>query len=160
MAEKENHFSGPILSLDLGLKRVGVAISDPTLAAITRLPPLRRSNWKRLLLDVSDLVRRFDAQALIIGWPLRLNGTEGEAADGAREIARKFAWSLDLPVFLEDERLTSTEAGEELRAAGCDARQIAAQIDSESAAIILRDFIAGGQQRNRVSRQSNESLPA
>lgn len=151
MIDKVATAPGPMLSLDLGKKRVGVAISDPTLTAITRLPALQRSNWKRLLLDVSDLVRRFDAQALIIGWPLSLNGSQGDAAIGANEIARKFALSLDLPVFLEDERLTSIEAVEALRSTGCDAKQIAAQIDSESAAIILRDFIAGGHKRNLVS---------
>ncbi len=144
--------SGPILSLDLGLKRIGVAVSDPTLVAISRLQPLRRSNWKRLLLDVRDLVRRFDAQALVIGWPLRLDGIEGEAAQKAQEIAQKFARSLELPIFLQDERLTSAEAEEQLRAAGCSATEIAARRDSESAAIILRDFIAGAQRRIRVSR--------
>ena len=154
MRNHESQLSGPILALDLGQRRVGVAISDPTLAAITRLRPLRRSNWKRLLLEVSDLVRRFDAQAVVVGWPLRLDGTEGSAAEGAKGIAEKFALSLDLPVFLEDERLTSTAADEKLRAEGCDAAELAARIDSESAAIILGDFIAGGQLRNRVSRQS------
>ncbi len=113
---------------------------------------MRRSNWKRLLLDVRDLVRRFDAQALVIGWPLRLDGIEGEAAQKAQEIAQKFARSLELPIFLQDERLTSAEAEEQLRAAGCSATEIAARRDSESAAIILRDFIAGAQRRIRVSR--------
>ena len=149
---EEKQLSGPILSLDLGLKRIGVAVSDPTRVAISRLEPLRRSNWKRLLFDVRDLVRRFDAQALVIGWPLRLDGIEGEAAGKAEEIGRKFARSLELPVFLQDERLTTAEAEEQLRAAGCSTKEIAARRDSESAAIILRDFIAGGQRRIRVSR--------
>ncbi len=149
---EENKVRGPILSLDLGLKRVGVAVCDLTLVAITRLEPLRRSNWKRLLIDVSDLIRRFDAQAVVIGWPLRLDGIEGPAAKEAQKIAQKFARSLDLPIFLQDERLTSTEAEEKLRAAGYAAKEIAARVDSESAAIILRDFIVGGQQKTRVSR--------
>ena len=149
---EQDQVCGPILSLDLGLKRVGIAVSDPTLVAITRLEPLRRSNWKRLLLDVSDLIRRFDAQAVVIGWPLRLDGIEGAAAKETQEIAQKFARSLNLPIFLQDERLTTAEAEEKLRAAGYKAKELAARIDSESAAIILRDFIAGGQQKARVSR--------
>ena len=152
---EESQVSGPILSLDLGLKRVGVAVSDPSLVAIRRLEPLRRSNWKRLLLDVSDLIRRFDAQAVVIGWPLRLDGTAGAAARGAQEIAEKFARSLELPVFLQDERLTSAEAEERLRADGYKTKELAALIDSESAAIILRDFIVGRQQRTPVSRPLN-----
>ncbi len=149
---EECEIRGPILSLDLGLKRVGVAVCDLTLVAITSLEPLRRSNWKRLLIDVSDLIRRFDAQAVVIGWPLRLDGIEGSAAKEAQKIAQKFARSLNLPIFLQDERLTSAEAEEKLRAAGYGAKETAARIDSESAAIILRDFIVCGQQKTRVSR--------
>jgi putative Holliday junction resolvase len=148
----DNEIRGPILSLDLGLKRVGVAVCDLTLVAITRLEPLRRSNWKRLLIDVRDLIRRFDAQAVVIGWPLRLDGIEGAAARGARQVAQKFACSLNLPVFLQDERLTSAEAEEKLRTAGYKGKDLTARIDSESAAIILRDFVVGGQQKTRVLR--------
>jgi len=127
-------------------------VCDPTLVAITRLEPLRRSNWKRLLLDVSDLIRRFDAQAVVIGWPLSLDGIEGPAAKEAQKLGQKFARSLNLPIFLQDERLTSAEAEENLRAQGYGATEVAARVDSESAAIILRDFIVGGQQKTRVSR--------
>jgi putative pre-16S rRNA nuclease len=149
---EECEVRGPILSLDLGLKRVGVAVCDLTLVAITRLAPLHRSSWKRLLIDVSDLIRHFDAQAVVIGWPLRLDGIEGSAAKEAQKIAHKFARSLSLPIFLQDERLTSAEAEEKLRAAGYGPEEIAVRVDSESAAIILRDFIVGGQQKTCVSR--------
>lgn len=143
---------GPILSLDLGTKRVGVAASDPTLIAITRIGTIVRSNWKQLLLDVSDLIWRFDAKTLVIGFPLNLDGTEGDAAKAARVVALKFARSLNLPVYLQDERLTSHEAEERLRAAGYQSRELAALIDSESAVVILRDFLGTGQQRTLVER--------
>ena len=67
-------------------------------------------------------------------------------------MALKFARSLELPIYLQDERLTSVEAQERLAADGFQAKAIAAQVDSESAAIILRDFIGGGQQRIPVQR--------
>jgi putative Holliday junction resolvase len=149
---KHAEIVGPILSLDLGTKRVGAAISDPTLLAVTRIGAIRRSNWKQLLLDVSDLIRRFDAKTLVIGFPLSLDGNEGQAANAAREIALKFARSLALPVYLQDERLTSREAAERLRAEGIGPKNLAAHVDSESAAIILRDFLAGGQQRTLIER--------
>ena len=143
---------GPILSLDLGTKQVGVAISDPTLLAVTRIGAIRRSNWKQLLLDVSDLIRRFDAKTLVIGFPLSLDGNEGPAASAAKGIALKFARSLALPVYLQDERLTSREAAERLRAEGINQKELAAHIDSESAVIILRDFLAAGQQKILIQR--------
>ena len=144
---------GPVLSLDLGAKRVGVAVSDPSLIAITRLKNLRRSNWKQLLRDIDDLIRRFDAKTMVIGFPLKLDGDEGSAATETRQLAQKFARSLDLPIYLQDERLTSRDVEERLRSSGYRSHELAALVDSESAAIILSDFINSGQQTMRVWRQ-------
>jgi len=138
---------GPVLSLDLGARRVGAAVSDPSLTAVRALGTLKRSNWKQLLREVSDMVTRFDAKTLVIGFPLSLDGHEDQAANEARATAEKFASSLALPVFLQDERLTSHTAGERLREAGFTRDQIAARIDSEAAAIILEDFLSGHQHR-------------
>jgi len=137
----------PIIGLDLGEKRVGIAVSDALAIAITRLAALRRTNWKQLLRDVEALVHRFDAKGVVIGLPLRLDGSDGDAARHARTIASKFARSLDVPVFLQDERLSSVEAEQNLRAEGHAAEVVAALVDSEAAAIILRDFLASNQDR-------------
>ncbi|PYS47864.1 MAG: Holliday junction resolvase RuvX [Acidobacteria bacterium] len=133
--------AGRILALDLGEKRVGAAITDEMRLSVRTLPPLHRTNWKELLRAVSELVRGFDAKALVIGLPLNLDGTEGNAAKEARRIAGNFKLSLKIPVHLQDERLTSREAEEYLRASGCTEREVQEQVDSQSAAIILRDFL-------------------
>lgn len=131
-----------MLALDLGEKRVGVAISDELRITVRPLPLLRRTNWKQLLGAVADLLQSFDAQALVIGLPLNFDGTEGPAAKEARRLARNFELSLKVPVHLQDERLTSREAEEALRAAGRAEADLRLYVDSEAAAIILRDFIA------------------
>ncbi len=131
-----------LLALDPGEKRVGVAISDELWITVRPLPFLRRTNWKQLLGAVADLLQHYDAQALVIGLPLNLDGTEGNAAKEARRLARNFELSLKVPVYLQDERLTSREAEESLRAAGHSSKDFHQYVDSESAAIILRDFIA------------------
>lgn len=131
-----------MLALDLGEKRVGVAISDELRISVRPLPFLRRTNWKQLLGAVADLLQSFDAQALVIGLPLNLDGTEGLAAKEARRLARNFELSLKVPIHLQDERLTSIEAEETLRTAGRKAADLPRYVDSEAAAIILRDFIA------------------
>src|SRR5688572_14042443 len=110
--------NGPILALDLGEKLVGAAISDERLVTTKRLPPLKRSSWKALLHDVRHLVERFDAQMIVIGLPLRLDGTDGDASKNARRVAANLAKSIDLPIYLQDERLTSLEAMENLKAEG------------------------------------------
>ena len=151
-AHPKKKLSGPILALDLGQKRIGVAVSDELLISITRLNPLRRSSWKHLLGDVCALILRFDAQTLVIGLPLRLAGDPGSAAGKAQQTAQKFSRSLALPVYLQDERLTSVEAEERLRAEGFNPREVLDLVDSESATIILRDFVAEGQRGSPARR--------
>ena len=146
---------GPILALDLGEKLVGAAISDERLVTTKRLPPLKRSNWKKLLQDVRNLVEHFDAQIIVVGLPLRLDGTDGDTAKNARRVAANLAKSIDLPVYLQDERLTSLEAMENLKAEGLKPDEIPALIDGEAAATILRDFLDTQQERIRVNPDDN-----
>jgi putative pre-16S rRNA nuclease len=144
-APQRNAFEGQtgrLLALDLGHRRVGLAVSDELRVTVRPLRALPRTNWKQLLRDVSAVLLSFDAQALVLGLPLNMDGTEGPAALEARRLARNFELSLSVPVYLQDERLTSREAENSLRAAGIEADEMRALVDSESAAIILRDFIA------------------
>jgi putative Holliday junction resolvase len=144
------HLSGPILALDLGEKLVGAAISDERLVTTKRLPPLKRSNWKKLLQDVRHLLERFDAQTIVVGLPFRLDGSEGEAAKNVRRLALNLAKSVQQPVYLQDERLTSRAAMENLKAEGVKPEEIPALVDGEAAAMILRDFLVTDQKRIRV----------
>jgi putative pre-16S rRNA nuclease len=131
-----------LLSLDLGSKRVGVAVSDELWVAVRPLPPLPRTSWKKLLHAVSEIARSFDAQALVLGLPLLLDGSEGEAAREARRLARNFQLSLLIPVFMQDERLTSREAESRLLEEGRARENLRDEVDSRAAAIILEDFIS------------------
>jgi len=148
-ADQKNSIRAPVIALDLGRKRVGLAVSDALSISISRLDALPRTNWKQLLRDVEDLVRRFDAQTVVIGLPLRLNGAFGDSAVQARRMALKFAQSLAVPVYLQDERLSSVAAEENLRDEGYSREQLSALVDSEAAAIILRDFLVS-QERTLV----------
>jgi len=134
--------AGRLLALDLGLKRVGVAVSDELRITANPLPPIERRSWKDLLGRVAAIIQSYDARGLVIGLPLSLDGTEGSAADGALAIAIKFQRSLRIPVYLQDERLTTVTATAQLREAGRSAHEIRRQVDSESASLILSDFIA------------------
>jgi putative Holliday junction resolvase len=83
----------------------------------------------------------------VIGLPLSLDGTRGPAAENAHQLAVNFARSLKIPVYLQDERLTSEEARTSLREHGYNQTEVDALIDSESAAIILRDFLNSREER-------------
>ena len=145
-------FASPVLALDIGQKRVGAAVSDALAISITRLKAIPRSNWKHLLREVDQLIRNLDAKTLVIGLPLQLDGSAGEAAEEITSIAEKFAKSVEVPVYLQDERLSSRQAEENLRDAGRRASEISEMVDSEAAAVILRDFLETGQHRMLVSR--------
>jgi putative holliday junction resolvase len=143
----KNSIRAPIVAIDLGEKRVGIAVSDALSISITRLDALPRTNWKQLLRDVNNLIQRFDAQTVVIGLPLRLNGSYGDSALEVRQVAQKFARSLKVPVYLQDERLSSVEAEQNLRLEGYRRDQVAALVDSEAAVVILRDFLVDDQER-------------
>jgi putative Holliday junction resolvase len=138
----EGHAKGRVLAIDPGRKRVGLAVSDELRLTARPLPPLRRSNWKDLLQSLSDIVRQFDVKAVVIGLPLLLEGAEGDAADEARRFGRNLRLSLRLPVYFQDERLTSRVAEENLRAEGHSESAVAAHVDGEAARLILLDFIS------------------
>ncbi len=136
---------GRLLALDLGEKRIGVAVSDELRITARPLPIILRRSWKELLREVAKLVESFGAMGIVIGLPLSLDGAAGSAAESVRNLSEKFRLSLGVPVYLQDERLTTFAAEANLRSAGLDQDQIKREVDSEAAAIILRDFIGRTQ---------------
>ena len=131
---------GRILAIDPGTRRIGVAVSDEHRVVATPLPRIERASWKKLLSEIKQLLQQFDAKALVIGLPLESNGDESEMSTEAREMARKFDLSLEIPVFLQDERVTSYEAKRRLWDRG--AADPEDHVDSEAASLILSDFLS------------------
>jgi putative Holliday junction resolvase len=132
---------GRVLAIDMGSKRVGLAVSDELRLTVRALPALPRTPWKRLLSSLAELCVQFDVRSIVLGLPLRLDGTEGDAAEEARRVGRNLQLSLKLPLFFQDERLTSKDAESSLRDRGLRACEISDRIDSEAASIILSDFL-------------------
>jgi putative Holliday junction resolvase len=135
---------GRLLAIDLGAKRVGVAACDELRMTVRPLAAIQRASWKDLLRQVSEQIETFEARGLVIGLPLNLDGSEGAAAAEAREIAEKFRRSLGLPVYLQDERLTTQEARTRLKSTRSP-QEIERDVDSEAAAVILQDFLGHEQ---------------
>lgn len=144
--DNSSSLPGRLVALDLGAKRVGLAVCDELRITVTPLRLIERRSWKDLLRRVVEIVEGYDARGLIIGLPLNMDGTEGFAAEEVKSLAENFRRSLNVPVYLQDERLTSIEAYSGMRAAGEKDEAIERRIDSESAAIILRDFIGNAGQ--------------
>jgi putative Holliday junction resolvase len=141
IAEPASKLNGRILALDPGTKRIGVAVCDELQITTRALPFVPRSSWKKLLNTVKGILLEFDAAALVIGLPLNSDGSESGMSAEARRLARNFGLSLDVPVFLQDERVTSYEAKGRLWKSGIGANESRGMVDSEAAAIILADFL-------------------
>lgn len=130
------------MALDPGTKRVGVAICDEMRFTTRPLELIERKSWKKLLTEVKNILAEYDAKALVIGLPLESDGGESTMSAEARDMARKFSLSLDVPVFLQDERVTSYAAKSNLWSRGVGLKESRRLVDSEAAAIILSDFLS------------------
>ncbi len=132
---------GRVLAVDLGQKRVGVAVSDELQMTARAVSVITRTTTEKLQTEIKKLIADFAARALVIGLPLNFDGSESPGAIAARKFAEELSEILTVPVYLQDERLTSRAAEESLREQGYDWREIKKLVDKEAAAIILRDFL-------------------
>ncbi len=114
-----------------------MAVCDELRITARPLETIQRTNWKKLLSNIKDSVAEFDAIAVVVGLPLASDGGETVISAEARDIARKLRLSLDVPVFLQDERVTTYEARRRIWARG----ETANAVDSEAASVILGDFL-------------------
>ena len=147
---------GRVLAVDLGQKRVGVAVSDELRMTARAVSVITRTTTEKLQTEIKNLIADFDAAALVIGLPLNFDGSESLGATAARKFAEELSQILTVPVYLQDERLTSHAAEENLREQGYDWREIKKLVDKEAAAIILRDFLE--QQSLNVSQADAANL--
>ena len=134
--------TGRLVAIDPGTKRVGVAVCDEMRVIARPLPVLPRTSWKKLLEKIKNVLAEYDATALIVGLPYNFDGSESEMSVEARDMARKFALSLSIPVYLQDERATTYEARGRLWDSGIEGEDIRGLVDSEAATVILTDFLS------------------
>jgi putative Holliday junction resolvase len=131
-----------ILAVDLGTKNIGTAVSDALGIAVRPVETIKRSSTKRDLERLRDLAERLSAEAVVVGLPLRMDGSVGDAARGALEFASRLRGEVSVPVLTQDERLTSYEAESEMRRMGLSRDQRRARSDQFAAVIILRDYLS------------------
>jgi len=132
------------IGVDLGARRIGIAVSDPGGVLATPVTVLTRTpDRARLHRQIADLVDEYEAEAVVVGLPLSLDGSDGPAAVSARQEAGELAALLDVPVHLHDERLTTVTAHRLLAATGIDERARRKVIDSAAAAVLLQTWLDG-----------------
>lgn len=137
------------LAIDLGDKRTGLAVGDDVLGLVTPLAPLVQSDRERLILALVEAVNEHDPQALVLGLPYNMDGSEGPRAKLVRDFARALAERINLPLHFRDERLTSFQADLQMAGSGLTHKQKKARRDSFAAAAILQDFLNNLPAENR-----------
>jgi putative Holliday junction resolvase len=135
---------GRILALDLGKKRIGLAVSDPLGITAQGLPTLERTNIRQDLAALDRIIKEYNVKLVLIGFPLHMTGREGRQAEYTREFAAKLAGRLGVEVRFWDERLTSVEANRVLKESGISIEKRARAVDKLAAQILLESYLDSG----------------
>ena len=137
------------MGLDVGERRIGVAVSDVTGTLARPLAVLRPSGLDVDALDVvaGEIARLAEEEdgvgAIVVGLPRRLDGTPTDMTPRVEQFARQLGTRTSLPVSLQDERLSSREAESRLAVRDKDWRSRKARLDAAAAAVILQDYLDG-----------------
>ncbi len=146
---------GRILGLDVGSRRIGVAVSDPLGITAQGLETLQRRNKRYDFEQLQKVIQEYDVREIVVGLPLRMSGAEGIQSDKMQMFAEDLRKRFRLPVHLWDERLTSAEANRLLRETELSIEKRGKAVDRMAAVLILQ-----GWMEQRAAAASGFRLPA
>jgi putative Holliday junction resolvase len=129
------------LGVDPGSRRIGLALSDEDRIIASPLSTLHVTGREQAAREVAGVVKEHAVTQIVVGHPLRLDGTEGEAARLARWFADRLHALTKVPVELWDERLSSVGAQRALRSAGVKAKDQRGKVDRVAAAMLLQSYL-------------------
>ncbi len=130
-----------ILSVDYGERRTGLAVTDELGITARGIATVVRKNRDADLAAIAGFVERFGVEKIVIGYPLRLDGSEGIQCDKVNRFARRLEARLSMPVIRRDETLSTREAEELLRETGVRREKKRAVVDRLAACIILQGYL-------------------
>jgi putative pre-16S rRNA nuclease len=130
-----------ILGLDVGARRIGLAISDPLGITAQGLETLHRQNKRRDFEELERVIRKFEVTEIVVGNPLRMSGATGTQSEKVGRFAEELRARFQLPVHLWDERLTSAEANRLLRSSEMSIKRRGEVVDRLAAVLILQSWM-------------------
>lgn len=130
------------LGLDLGTKTLGVALSDPLGLIASNLTVLRHNEeYDKLIPQVEQIVKEKQVEAIVLGFPKNMNNTIGERAEITLKFKEKLEQALHIPVYMQDERLTTRQAENLLIKNDTSRKKRKKVIDKVAATIILQSYL-------------------
>ena len=130
-----------MLALDVGRRRIGLAISDELRMTVRGLPTLERTKPRQDVARVAAIASENEVKLLLMGLPLHLSGAESAMTAHVREFANQLEHRTGLPVRFEDERLTSVEAEEQLGGTVTKQQRLGGAVDRTAAVILLESYL-------------------
>jgi putative Holliday junction resolvase len=130
-----------ILAIDYGSQRIGIAISDPTGTLARPLPFVLAKGDAKLAREIADLVKKEQAELILLGLPRHMNGDLGEAAEKVKAFSAFLEKATPIKIKFIDERLSTVQASRQLQESGKDSRKQRDKIDSASAAVLLQCYL-------------------
>ena len=135
------HAKGRILALDLGKRRIGLALSDELGLTAQGLETMERAGIRVDLARLSDLASERGVTLILVGNPLHMDGSEGSQSAWARDFAERLRGLTGLAVRMWDERLTTVEAERVLRQSGISQQKRSAAVDRLAAVVLLQSYL-------------------
>ena len=130
-----------VMGLDVGDKRIGIAVSDSLLMTAQGRPTLRRTSLDNDVKHLRELAMENEVHQIVVGKPLHMSGDESRQSQKTASFAQSLARSLGLPVVLWDERLTTFAAEQHLEEIGIKWRQRRRHVDKIAAMLILQSYL-------------------
>jgi putative Holliday junction resolvase len=130
-----------VMALDVGERRIGVAVSDSLLLTAQGRPTLERTSWETDLRRLKEIVEEDEVHEIVVGQPLHMGGQQSQQSLKIARFADKLRKALKIPIVLWDERLTSFAAEEHLTAMGMKWRERRKHVDRVAATLILQSFL-------------------
>ena len=133
---------GRVLAIDYGRALIGLAVSDGLGLTARPLPALQNPGADAAPRALQAVVEEEEVDELVLGLPLKMDGSEGDAVAEVRQFAERLRGVVDLPLHEVDERLTSKQAHAQMKAAGVKHKKRKELVDSTAAVLILQDYLA------------------
>ena len=137
-----------VMALDVGDKKIGIAISDSLLLTAQGRPTLRRTTIIRDVEALRLLAEENEVHQIVVGQPLHMNGTASRQSQKVAEFAESVKRAVDIPIVFWDERLTSFAAEQHLAELGLNWRKRREQVDKIAAMIILQNYLDSQSHRD------------
>jgi putative holliday junction resolvase len=129
------------LGLDVGDRKIGVALSDPSEILASPLKTIIRSSDEAAVAEIVGLVKRHNASKIVVGLPYSLSGAVGKQAQKVLSFTKDIAQATGAEIVMQDERLTSVSANQKLREAGKKGSKLKNEIDAAAATVILQSYL-------------------